>query len=48
MKPRDRNWLSGSILATLVVLSSVFARAQDAGVKTFPPTGRRRRHLYRR
>ena len=36
MKLRNRKWLSGSIVAALVVLSSVFARAQDAGVKTYP------------
>lgn len=36
MKLRHRNWLSGSILTALVVLGSVFAQAQDAGLKTFP------------
>lgn len=33
---RDRRWLRGSIVTVLVVLSSVFARTQDAGVKTYP------------
>lgn len=33
---RDRRWLRGSIVTVLVVLSSVFARPQDAGVKTYP------------
>lgn len=36
MNLRNRKWLSGPIVAALVVLSSVFAQAQDAGVKTFP------------
>jgi len=36
MNLRNRKWLSGPIVAALVVLSSVFARAQDAGVKTYP------------
>jgi hypothetical protein len=33
---RDRRWLRGSIVTALVVLSSVFARPQDAAVMTFP------------
>ncbi|HEX3470907.1 MAG TPA: DUF2950 domain-containing protein [Silvibacterium sp.] len=33
---RDRKWLHGPIVTALVVLSSVFARTQDAGVKTYP------------
>jgi len=36
MKLCNRKWLSGLIVAALVVWSSVSARAQDAGVKTFP------------
>jgi hypothetical protein len=36
MKLRNRKWLSGASVAALVVLSSVFAWAQDAGVKTYP------------
>jgi hypothetical protein len=36
MNLHHRNWLSGSFVAALVVLSSVFAQAQDAGLKTFP------------
>ena len=36
MKRCDRKWLSRPIVAALVLLSSVFAQAQDAGVKTFP------------
>ena len=36
MKLHNRKWLSGLIVAALVVLSSVFARAQDVGLKTFP------------
>jgi len=33
---RDRRWLRRSIVTALVVLSSVFARPQDAAVKTYP------------
>lgn len=33
---RDRRWLRGSIITALVVLSLVFARPQDAVVKTYP------------
>src|SRR5271166_4802975 len=36
MNLRNRKWLSGPIIAALVVLSSVFAPAQGAGVKTYP------------
>ncbi|HEY6414206.1 MAG TPA: DUF2950 domain-containing protein [Edaphobacter sp.] len=36
MRLRNREWMCGSIVAGLVVLSSISARAQDAGVKTFP------------
>ena len=36
MKLGNRNSLSRSIVAALFALSSVFARAQDAGVKTYP------------
>jgi hypothetical protein len=36
MRFRDREWICGSIVAVLVVFSSVALRAQATGVKTFP------------
>jgi len=36
MRLRNRKWLSGPIVAALIVLSSIFARAQDAEIKTYP------------
>jgi hypothetical protein len=36
MRLRDRNWVCGSVVATLLAFGSVALRAQGVGVKTFP------------